>query len=198
MQLVAKIMKKVTIQNLIEGLCEIPNEEFHCDPVYKFLSDNPIEIDSIESYFNWSSKFYTRNLIYKDERFELMAICWDRGQKSAVHNHSEQMCWMTVPFGKLRGQNFRAIETIESQGYCKLEKTDRFDLAECLAAKVELEEPIHQILNLPEFDERAVSIHIYSKPFDTCLSYCTESDRFSEVKLNYTSIKGELCKDVIL
>jgi len=191
-------MKKVNIEHVVEGLCEIPNEEFHCDPVYKFLSDNPIEIDSIEKYFNWSEKFYTRNLIYKDERFELMAICWEKGQESRIHNHSEQMCWMTVPFGKLRGQNFRVVEQIESQGYCKLEETDEFDLAECIAAKVELEEPVHQILNLAEFDERAVSVHIYSKPFDTCLSYCNETDRFSEVKLNYTSINGKLCSDVVL
>lgn len=191
-------MNKVKIENVIEGLCEIPDEEFHCDPVYKFLSENPIEMDSIEKYFNWSEKFYTRNLIYKDERFEMMAICWEKGQESRIHNHSEQMCWMTVPFGTLRGQNFRVVEMIKSQGYCKLEETDEFDLAECLAAKVELEEPIHQILNLAEFDERAVSVHIYSKPFDTCLSYCNETDRFSEVKLNYTSIDGKLCDDVVL
>lgn len=191
-------MSKVKIQNLIEGLREIPDEDFLCDPVYQFLSDNPIDIDSLEPYFNWSKKFYTRNLIYKDERFELMAICWEKGQESRIHNHSEQMCWMTVPHGKLRGQNFRVVEQIDSQWYCKLEETETFDLAECLAAKVELEEPIHQILNLPEFDERAVSVHIYSKPFDTCLSYCNQTDRFSEVDLHYTSIDGELCKDVVL
>ncbi len=191
-------MKTVSIQNLIEGLCEIPDNEFHCDPVYQYLIDNPVNTDSIESYFHWSGKFYTRNLIYKDERFELMAICWDKGQVSRIHNHADQMCWMTVPIGKLRGQNFRVVDIVESQGYCKLEKTDTFDLAECLAAKVELEQPIHQILNLAEFDERAVSIHIYSKPFETCLAYCNESDRFSEVALNYASIEGKLCDGIIL
>lgn len=197
-QFVTKTMKKVSIQNLIKGLREIPDAEFHCDPVYQFLTDNPVEINSIERYFNWSDKFYTRNLIYKDERFELMAICWRKGQVSTIHNHADQMCWMTVPIGKLRGQNFRALEIDEAKNYCKLEETDTFDLAECLAAKVELEEPIHQILNLPEFNEPAVSIHIYSKPFETCLTYCNETDSFSEVRLNYTSIDGKLCEDVVL
>ncbi|MGI8543798.1 MAG: cysteine dioxygenase [Aridibacter sp.] len=191
-------MQKVSIQNLIKGLCEIPDEEFHCDPVYQFLTDNPVEIDSIERYFNWSDKFYTRNLVYKDERFELMAICWQKGQVSKIHNHADQMCWMTVPVGKLRGQNFKALEINEYTNYCKLEETDKFDLAECLAAKVELEEPIHQILNLPEFNEPAVSIHIYSKPFETCLAYCKETDTFAEVNLNYTSIDGKLCEGISL
>jgi cysteine dioxygenase len=188
----------VKIANLVEGLKEIPDTEFHCDPIYRYLSDNPVDVDSIEPFIHWSDKFYTRNLIYKDERFELMAICWAKGQASRIHNHSDQMCWMTVPVGKLQGQNFRVVEMIESQGYCKLEKTDNFSLMDCLAAKVELEEPIHQILNLAEYNEPAVSIHIYSKPFDTCLSYCDETDRFAEVSLNYTSIDGKLCSDVIL
>lgn len=191
-------MKTVKIENLIEGLCAIPNEEFTVNNVYKFLGANPIEIDTIAPFFFWSDKFYTRNLIYKDERFEMMALCWSKGQVSRVHNHADQMCWMTVPVGTLRGQNFHAIEIDEKRNYCKLEKTEQFDLSDCLAAKVELEEPIHQILNLPEFDERAVSLHIYSKPFDKCLSYCCETHSFKEVPLFYTSIKGKLCDGIKL
>jgi cysteine dioxygenase len=189
---------KVRIENLIEGLREIPDEQFKCDNVYRFLSTNPVDVDSISPFFFWSENFYTRNLIYKDARFELMAVCWERGQVSRIHNHADQMCWMTVAAGKLRGQNFRAVEIDESRNYCKLVETDRFDLSDCLAAKVELEEPIHQILNLAEFDERAVSIHIYSKPFASCLSYCRDTDTFKEVNLCYTSIRGKLCDGIKL
>ncbi len=191
-------MKKVSVQQLIEGLCEIPDEEFHCDPVYQFLSNNPVDIDSISNTFFWSEKFYTRNLIYKDERFELMSLCWDKGQVSRVHNHADQMCWMMVVDGTLRGQNFTVDEIDERRGYCKLRETETFDLSDCLSAKVELEEPIHQILNLPEFDERAVSLHIYSKPFESCLSYCRDTDTFKEVPLHYSSINGKLCEGVEL
>jgi cysteine dioxygenase len=191
-------MKTVRIENLIDGLREIPSAGFTCDNVYQFLAAHPVEVASIEPYFFWSDRCYTRNLIYKDERFELMAICWERGQVSRVHNHAEQRCWMMVPVGRLRGQNFRVLEQDEARGFCRLEETDRFDLSDCLAAKVELEEPIHQILNLPEFDERAVSLHIYSKPFDRCLSYCRQTDTFKEVPLFYTSVGGRLCDGVTL
>jgi cysteine dioxygenase len=191
-------MQKVSVHTLIDGLCEIPNPEFVFDNVYDFLSEHPVEVDSIERFFHWSENFYTRNLIYKDERFEMMAICWESGQVSRVHNHSEQRCWMTVPVGRLRGQNFAIADIDESRGYCRLVETDTFDLSDCLAAKVELEEPVHQILNLAEFDGRAVSIHIYSKPYDRCLSYCRDTDTFKEVPLFYTSIDGKLCDGVIL
>jgi cysteine dioxygenase len=191
-------MTKVTIDDLIAGLRDIPDADFSCDNVYQYLGKTPVQVDSIERFFYWSENFYTRNLIYKDERFEMMAICWDKGQVSRVHNHYDQKCWMTVPVGKLRGQNFAVAEIDESKGYCRLTETDTFDLSDCLAAKVELEEPIHQILNLPEFDERAVSIHIYSKPYDRCLSYCRDTDTFKEVPLFYTSIDGKLCDGVTL
>ena len=185
-------MKTVQIDNLINGLKSISDDEFTCDNVYQFLSDNPIEVESIVRYFHWSPSFYTRNLIYKDERFEMLAICWEAGQQSTIHNHAEQKCWMTVPIGRLKGQNFGVVDMDESRNYCKLVETDTFELADCLSAKVELEQPIHQILNLPEYSERAVSVHIYSKPFDKCISYCRETDTFKEVELCYTTIAGKL------
>ncbi len=191
-------MKPVEIENLTKGLRSMSEEEFTCENVYKFLAENPVDVDSITKYFFWSEKFYTRNLIYKDARFELMALCWDKGQASRIHNHADQMCWMTVPVGKLRGQNFSVCEMDEQNSLCKLKETDRFDLSDCLTAKVELEEPIHQILNLPEFESRAVSLHIYSKPFDKCLSYCRDTNRFAEVPLFYTSVAGKLCPSVKL
>jgi len=188
----------ITVEKLITGLNNISEDEFTCDNVYQFLGDNPVDVDSISKYFFWSPAFYTRNLIYKDERYEMMAICWEKGQISAVHNHAEQKCWMMVPVGKLQGQNFAVDEIDEARRYCKLRETDAFELADCLAAKVELEEPIHQILNLPEYDDRAVSIHIYSKPYSSCLSYCRETHTFKEVPLIYTSIGGKLCNNVTL
>lgn len=187
-----------TISQLIEGLKDIPDPEFVCENVYRFLGNNPIDVDSIERYLHWSEKFYTRNLIYKDDRFEMMAICWNKGQVSRIHNHHGQRCWMVVPIGRLKGQNFAVDAINEDTGYCKLRETNEFELSDCLAATVELDEPVHQILNLEEYDEKAVSIHIYSKPYDRCLCYCRDTDTYKEVQLFYTSIDGKLCDGISL
>ena len=186
-------MTPVKVDNLIAGLRSISDDDFTCDNVYQFLGDNPVDVDSISKYVLWRAEHYTRNLIYKDDRFEMMAVCWESGQQSRIHNHADQKCWMTVPVGRLRGQNFSATEIDEAKGYCKLVETDAFELSDCLAAKVELEEPIHQILNLAEYGQRAVSLHIYSKPFNTCLAYCRDTDTYKEVSLSYYSIGGKLC-----
>jgi cysteine dioxygenase len=189
---------KTKINKLIQGLCSISEADFTCNNVYEFLGENPIDIDSVSPFFFWSNNFYTRNLIYRDERFEMMAICWEKGQVSRIHNHADQNCWMTVVSGKLRGQNFAVEEIDETKNYCKLKETDNFDLLDCLTAKVELEEPIHQILNLSEFDERAVSVHVYSKPIEKCICYCNQTHTFKEVNLQYSSVKGKLCQGISL
>lgn len=183
----------VKLDELVNGLRSIADDNFTCDNVYAYLGDNPVDVSSIEPYLFWNPDFYTRNLVYKDDRFELMAICWEKGMASRIHDHAGQRCWMTVPIGRLRGQNFAVAEMDESSSFCRLVETNSFELSECLAAKVELEEPIHQVLNLPEFDQRAVSIHIYSRPFDNCVSYCRDSNTFKTVPLFYTSIAGKLC-----
>jgi cysteine dioxygenase len=186
----------LNVLELAEGLRKIPDESFDCQYVYDFLADSPVDVDSVSKYCFWSRDFYTRNLIYKDQRFEMMAVCWEPGQASRVHNHADQRCWMTVPMGRLKGQNFAIDEYDESKGFCRLRATDSFELSDCLTAKVELEEPIHQILN--QTDERAMSIHVYSKPFNRCISYCRDTDTFKEVNLYYTSIDGQLCDGVTL
>jgi len=186
-------MQKRSIEHIIDGLKSISDQEFTCDNVYEFLGDHPVDVDSITRYFHWRSDYYTRNLIYKDDRFEMLAVCWEAGQESQVHDHSDQKCWMTVPVGRLKGQNFAVEEIDETRSYCRLRETDNFELSDCLAAKVELEEPIHQILNLPEYSQRAVSLHIYSKPFNRCVAYCRDTDTFKEVSLSYYSIGGKLC-----
>ena len=184
-------MRTFSVDSIISGLKAIDDADFTCDNVYSFLADTPVDVASMSRYIHWNPDFYTRNLIYKDARFEMMAICWEKGQVSRVHDHSDQKCWMTVPVGSLQGRNFGVVEIDETRNYCKLRQTDVFELSGSLAAKVELEQPIHQVLNV--FDQRAVSLHIYSKPFDHCLSYCLETDTYKEVPLYYTSIAGKLC-----
>ena len=70
---------------------------------------HPVLPDTLAPYLTWDKQHYTRNLIDKTPLYELVAICWEIGQASSVHNHREQNCWMAVPIGRLRVENFRVV-----------------------------------------------------------------------------------------
>ncbi len=184
----------VTLDQFIAGLCAIPEEHFCPGDVYEYLKDNPVARDSLAPYLFFSKDHYTRNLIFKNELFALIAVCWEKGQGSQIHNHQNQNCWMTIPMGRLLVQNFRVVDQNEAGGYCRLEPSDSVEIHQLLPAEVDPSEPVHRVLNLAKFDERAVSLHIYSRPFERCLVYSLETNQYKEIPLHYTSEYGKLCE----
>jgi cysteine dioxygenase len=184
----------VTIDQFVTGLCAIPEDHFRPGTVYDYIKDHPVDEASLEPYTFFSKNHYTRNLIFKNDLFELMSICWEVGQVSQIHNHYNQYCWMAIPSGRLRVQNFRVIEQNEEAGYCRLEPADAFDIHRLMPAEVDPAEPVHQVLNLAEFGQRAMSLHVYSKPFNRCLVYCCETSEYREIPLHYSSEYGKLCE----
>lgn len=192
-------MKPVSINEFVTKLCSIPESEFKNGLIYDFLKTHRVDKDSLESYLFFTKKFYTRNLIFKNQLFELMTLCWEVGQESRIHNHSEQNCWMTIPIGKLLIQNFKELECNPTENFCRIAPSTAIVISnEVPAAEVDAEEPIHQVCNLERFNERAVSLHIYSKPYDKCLVYTPRKKQVQEVNLFYTSVKGQLCEGIKL
>lgn len=184
----------IPVDQFVAGLCKIPVEDFRPGKVYDYLTGHPVDERSLEPYLLFSKHHYTRNLIFKNELFELVAVCWEVGQASQIHNHHNQNCWMSIPTGRLRVQNFRVLEQKDEAGYCRLEPTNSFDIHKYLPAEVDPAEPVHQVLNLAEFDQRAVSLHVYSRPFDRCLVYSLQSSEYREIPLHYTSEYGVFCE----
>jgi cysteine dioxygenase len=188
----------VSLDQFVTGLCAIPEERFRPGDVYEYLKANPVDRHSLTPYLFFSKNHYTRNLIFKNDLFALIAVCWETGQGSQIHNHQNQNCWMTIPIGRLRVQNFHVIEQNEATGYCCLQATNSLDIDQLLPAEVDPSEPVHKVTNLAEFNERAVSLHIYSRPFERCLVYSLEANQYREIPLHYTSEYGKLCDDETL
>ncbi|MGH9842488.1 MAG: cysteine dioxygenase [Blastocatellia bacterium] len=185
-------MRTITIEQLIAGLCAIPEGNFQAGTVYDYLKNHPVDESSLRPYLFFSQRQYTRNLIFKTHLFELIALCWESGQASTIHNHAGQNCWMALPTGRLRIQNFRVIEQDAETAYCRIEPAEAFDIDRLKPAEVDPTEPVHQVLNLAEFGRRAVSLHIYSRPIDRCLVYSSTKNQYGEVVLRYTSEYGKL------
>jgi hypothetical protein len=105
---------------------------------------------------------------------------------------------MSAPIGRLKVQNFRVEDrhaSADHSGTCRLTPTDIYEMNSSNPVYVNPLEPVHQVLNLPEYNQRAVSIHIYSKPFDSCEVYQIEKGTYGDVPLHYTSEYGKLHPD---
>jgi cysteine dioxygenase len=194
------VRKQATTETLaigdwVKGLAAIPGRDFTLQNVQDYILSHAVVPATLDKYLFFSKGNYTRNLIFKNDVFECMTICWEIGQASRVHNHRDQNCWMSAPIGKLRVQNFRVNERDAALGTCHIMPTDIYDMDAAHPAYVNPLEPVHQVLNLPEFNHRAVSIHVYSKPFDTCEVYQREKGTYADVPLHYTSEYGKLHPD---
>src|SRR5215472_11005346 len=97
----------VPIHELAAGLAAIPEKQFTHAAVLDYLRRNRVDVASLEPYLYFSDAHYTRNLIHRTPWFELIAICWESGQRSAIHNHRDQCCWMAMAYGKVQVHNFK-------------------------------------------------------------------------------------------
>jgi cysteine dioxygenase len=185
-------IKPVPIQAFVEGLRQLPESAFGpTEPVRRFLQEMPVDADSLAPYLNWDRQHYTRNLIDRTLLYELMAICWEVGQASSVHNHRDQNCWMAVPIGRLQVENFHLVHQDLQGATCSLEPTDTVEMNIAHPCAVDPADPVHRVVNPREFNQRAVSLHVYSRPFDTCVVYSPEQGTCGEIQLHFNTEYGK-------
>ena len=103
---VAASVRKVLIYELVKDLQKLHERDFESiETPLEVLRANPVDPESLEQYLFWNAQHYTRNLIDKTPLYELLAICWEVGMRSSIHNHKDQNCWMAAPVGRLTVQN---------------------------------------------------------------------------------------------
>jgi cysteine dioxygenase len=187
--------KPVPIHDFVAELRKFPKPAFdRVDQIIRFLQNTPVVPDTLAPYLTWDKQHYTRNLIDKTPLYELVAICWEVGQTSSVHNHREQNCWMAVPVGRLRVENFRVVAQNLDAGTCHLETADTVEMNPAQPCAVDPLEPVHRVYNPRELGQRAVSLHVYSRPFDTCVVYSQEQGTCGVIKLHYQTEYGKPAK----
>jgi cysteine dioxygenase len=182
----------VPIQTLVEELRRKAASSFdQTEPLRIFLQQTPVEANSLAPYLTWDRQHYTRNLIDRTPLYELMAICWEVGQASSVHNHRDQNCWMAVPVGRLQVENFHLVQQDLASGRSRLEPLDTIEMNISEPCAVDPADPVHRVVNPREFNQRAVSLHIYSRPFDTCVVYSPEQGTCGEIQLHFSTEYGK-------
>jgi predicted metal-dependent enzyme (double-stranded beta helix superfamily) len=186
------------IHEWVQGLAGIRDTEFTQENVQQYILQHGILPSSLEPFTFFSSERYTRNLIFKNDVFECLALCWDTGQSSSIHDHNDKLGWIYLASGRLFVQNYLVEERDPVQRTCRLLPTEACELGADQAAYVDREQAVHKVCNLPRFKQRAISVHVYQQPMSQCEVYSLETGTYEVVQLSYTSELGRLSPGIKL
>jgi cysteine dioxygenase len=193
---------RTSVADFVVGLRELEQDLITKDRIAQYMASTTLRPDALSEYVWWRDSFYTRNLIFRDELFEVMTICWSPGQKTAIHTHNGQLGWMTVSQGEVRTHEFRhtSCNAPENQNVVNIDclggatelQIDRVGTVVCSEGSgmvtVDKLQTIHQIENAGTTG--CVSLHVYSKPFDSCIAFDLEKQRCYRRQLSYFSKDG--------
>lgn len=106
------------------------------------------------NYVNFDDNNYKRNLVYKDDFFDVYIICWNNNQKSEIHDHPENGCLLKILEGELIEKRYVKRDN-------KMIKIGRNFLKNSNISYMEGKKVLHCIKN---GDSKTISLHIYSPP----------------------------------
>jgi cysteine dioxygenase len=198
--------RHIGVDDLLAKLRTMEADLITRDRVLDLCDSVEISDASLAPYVIYDSSFYTRNLIYRDPLFEVMTICWEPGQRTAVHTHNGQLCWMITQRGALKvvdykwlgcdhpeNQNVVGIDCVAGSDHIQLDRIREVDaIAGGPVVTADKLQTIHQLFNSGDPRERAVSIHIYSRPIDSCVAFDLVNNRCYRRELAYFSRHGEV------
>ena len=178
------IQTSLSMEAFLDGINDILGRGFATAEIHAHLQKTLIQPESLQRYVFFRPDRYTRNLVSKNDSFELLVICWNIGQQAPVHGHEGERCWSRVEQGSLRLCNYREI----SENPLAVQQVGEPYYGE----RGHLDGPadIHSVANPSTVP--AVSLHLYSNPYDQCDIYDLDSNLKRRVRLAYDSIDGKL------
>ena len=132
----------------------------------------------------FEATYYSRNLVRHSDLYELIVLCWGPGQKSPIHDHAGQRCWMAVLEGRVRESLF----SVRAGPTPSLAPGAEREFSAGSVAFVVDEVGWHRIE--PAGGGPAVTLHLYSRPIRECQIFDEELGLTRTRRLVYHSIGG--------
>jgi cysteine dioxygenase len=179
-------MKRVvSVAGLVDELRKTEGAPITSERISEVLADVSLDEKTLRPFVRWSDDHYTRSLVHRDRHFDMMVICWEPGQGTPIHTHNGQLGWAFTTRGALECAEYRYLgcDRPENQNVSGLDclaggmqvKLERLSETVCTPGgdvnKVTRQVTIHSLVAPAAAKERAVSFHVYSLPFDSCVVF---------------------------
>ena len=139
-----------------------------------------LPIGDFRRYSFWKDKCYTRNCIVKTEGYELLLLCWEEGQSTAIHCHGGEECWVYTLKGMMEERRYEDKD--------ELVEIDHEIMAERSISYMNDQLGFHSLRNIAK--GRSITLHLYAAPVESCGVYDQKSRTFVQKKLSYSSLNG--------
>jgi cysteine dioxygenase len=171
-------------QNSLQTLSELIQvlEEEERANYTAILKSMELPIAEFKKYATWSEICYTRNCIVENENFELILICWEKEQVTAIHDHGGEECWVYFVDGDFREHIYTENESGELD-IVKTTNTNAGDISYMIDFM-----GFHNLENTS--NKRSMSLHLYAKPIKNCNVYDSEKNEFVCKEMSYDTVKG--------
>ncbi len=173
----------ITVDQLTEALGEIEPHE-HA----KVMKRIKIPAHELEPYATWSKESYTRNCLARTQEYELILLCWEIDAKAPIHGHGGEDCWVYQVQGTVEEIRYEQDAEI-------LIETNRMELTPGRLTYMNDRMGYHTIGNIS--NQRAMTLHIYASPIDTCKVYNDQKDCFEIKEMSYHTFKGEEVESLV-
>lgn len=139
-----------------------------------------MEPEVFEPFCSWSGQSYTRNCIVENEKFELILICWEKGQITPIHDHGGEECWVKVIQGELK----ETIYNLDEAGELNAVKSTNAKTGD-ISYMIDFM-GYHRLAN--GNDGRSMSLHLYAKPIRSCQAFDENTGKFMPRDLEYCTV----------
>lgn len=174
----------------LDRLCDAIRAELERDPrgtrLARMLGDYATAHGDWKRFALFDATTYARNLVRRDELYELMVVCWGMWQESPIHCHAGQNCWMAVLEGDIEEIHYKA----PSSGGLEKGRTSVFRAGS--VAYINDEIALHKVR--PAAGLTGVTLHLYASPIEACNVYDEVSGRVVPRELGYHSVAGTLTR----
>jgi cysteine dioxygenase len=183
----------VSATQALDGLVEVLARELERAPDAARIAD--LLREYAETHRDWrhflflDEESYTRNLVTRRERFELLLLGWGPGQETPIHGHEGQDCWMTVLEGEVEEVRYPCPHEV---GPGPLRPRDSRVFRPGEVAYISDDVGLH-VVRSASGETPGVSLHLYAAPYDGCDVYCPDTGKVSRKQLLNYSERGRLC-----
>ncbi len=127
---------------------------------------------------------YTRTLLHKNADFELLALHWQPGALTSLHDHGGRQCWFAVVGGTMTVENYRRIDDGSSAGYARVSRLGEMSLVVGTIDYRADDADVHRCIAV----NRTTTLHLYATPLGVYHVFDERRNTIAETTSGYDAI----------